>query len=187
MEDQRILPNDKEWECLLIANECRALVKSAYISKVNTLQEKIDSERELSPTKPQEGSRLELNLLSDELEISMSKSKIKQIRTSYKKEDILVSSNKFFSQLWSDFGMQHFYTYQCSLVLIEKRAKEECIQKWVNILYPVSIDIKKILLDISISQSEHRRNGLKQGIRINTGDPVDCISNEIDKMYGKYC
>lgn len=187
MEDQRIKPNDKEWECLLKANEFRALVKSAYISKVNTLQEKIDRERVLSPTKPIEGSRMELNLLSDELEISMSKSKIKQIRTSYKEEDILVSSNKFFSQLWSDFGMQHFYTYQYNLVLIEKRAKEECIQKWVDILYPFPIDTKKLLSEISINQSERRRNGLAQGIRINTGDPVDCISVEIDKLYGKYC
>jgi len=187
MEDQRMLPNDKEWECLMIANECRALVKSAYIAKVNTLQKKIDRERELSPAKSEVGRRMELNLLSDELEISMSKSKIEQIRTSYNKEDILVSSVKLFSQLWSDFGMQHFYTYQCSLVLIEKRAKLECIQKWVNILYPVPIDINKIAEDISGDQRKRRSSALSQRIRLNTGTPVDSLPHEIDRLYGNYC
>ncbi|HNW96809.1 MAG TPA: hypothetical protein PKK00_00195 [Bacteroidales bacterium] len=187
MEDQRMLPNDKEWECIMIANEHKAVIKRQFISMVNELEEENLRKRKLISNEFQEEIISDSKLISDELYVELLKGRIKKIETNYKKEDYLVSSNKTFTQLWSDYGMQYFSIKAIKLWVNELRSKEECIQKWVNILYPVPIDIKKILLDISIRQSNNRREGLKQGIRINTGWPSDCLSSEIDKRYGKYC
>lgn len=127
MEDQRILPNDKEWECFLIAKT---------FHKTNT-------------------------------------------KSIYKKENHLVSPNKTFSQLWEDHGRKYFNSFQIS----EKR---ECIQKWVNILYPISIDIAKIESDISHENQKRRERALQSRIRLNTGYSYELLPQEIDRLYGNY-
>jgi hypothetical protein len=128
MEDQKISPNAKEWECILIAYK----------------MEDPDS------------------------------------KNIYKKEEHLVSSNKSLYQFWSDHGCRYFNSFQIS-------KKKELFKKWVEILYPFSIDIAKIENDISSENQKRRERALQSRIRLNTGHSYDLLPHEIDRLYGNYC
>lgn len=187
MEDYSMLPNDKEWECLLKVNEYKSIIKNSLALKIKSLQEKINSTQNLLAADTTEGLRTEIDLLDDKFDLSRYKNAFKKIRTTCKREDILVSSTKLFSQFWSDYGLQHFSLGLIALWVEEIRLKEECIQKWVDILYPVNINIKDLLIEISVEQGKRRRKAMESGIRINTGFPYESISYEIDERFGKYC
>lgn len=87
-----MLPNDKEWECILIANEHKAVIKRQFISMVNELEEENLRRRKLISNEHQEDIISEHNLISDELYVEQLNGRIKKITTNYNKEDYFVSS-----------------------------------------------------------------------------------------------
>jgi hypothetical protein len=110
-----------------------------------------------------------------------------------KKQDLFiakeqtVSTNKTFSQLWSDYGLRNYGIEYIHRGKFSADSKLLCIKEWVKILFESDIDIFSLKSEIIDRNTRTKIEMHKKGISgIVMADPIDQMDNEIDKIFGVY-
>ena len=93
--------------------------------------------------------------------------------------DSKVSREKTFSQLWEDQGIQKIGVEYYDM-------KQKCMQKWVEILYDIDLDLEKLVQEEIEEQVAYRKKLSKSGIRLNLAHPIDLLPEKIDEFLGSY-
>lgn len=110
-----------------------------------------------------------------------------------KKQDLFiakeqpVSTNKTFSQLWSDYGLRDYGVNYIHRGRFSTDSKRLCIIEWVKILFESDIDINSIEENIIDRNRKTKIEMHKKGVSaIVMSKPIDQMDNEIDKIFGIY-
>ena len=110
-----------------------------------------------------------------------------------KKQDLFiakeqpVSTNKTFSQLWSDYGLRNYGIEYIHRGKFSADSKLLCIKEWVKILFESDIDINS-LEEVIIDRNRKTKIEMhKKGCSaIVMAKPIDLMDNEIDNIFGIY-
>ncbi|WP_300435948.1 hypothetical protein [Christiangramia sp.] len=100
-----------------------------------------------------------------------------------KSDDVIVSKNKTFAQLWKDHGLAANYSVD---IMQRYNDKTTCIKFWAETLYSHEIDIEGIHDSIIKERTKFAEETKGTGLRMIYADPIDVVPNKIDEMYGNY-
>jgi hypothetical protein len=104
-----------------------------------------------------------------------------------KQENILVSSNKSFSQLWNDYGAWFGNTPWTRREFV-RRSKLDCMQYWVQQLYGKEINVIGLEKEIQVKHNEEHKKFMdaSPSSYMDMRDAVDGIPKKIDELFGDY-
>ena len=102
-------------------------------------------------------------------------------------EEVSVSSNKSFRQLWNDYGPWFGNTPWTRREFV-RRSKLDCIQYWVQQLYGKEINVIDLEKEIQIRLDNEHQKFMETSPRshMTMMDAVDGIPRKIDEHFGDY-